>query len=612
MAGGGSTGIQDINMKMMNLEKIRLRLQERKKSATINRAIQHQNRIRFHVENKITPSYERPAIDFIAWVDQLLPKDKAAIFKTLFQFPIKTNELTSVIFDKLSRVFDGRNPAYNYQFKNTEQRDDWEYYRQEILKEPEIWQTDGWENFKTNINSVLIVDLPKEVDSKDKLPQPYFYWLPIEDVLDYRVNSRTQNMEYIIFEQPDDHVAVLDERAYMLFKYENGEIVGEAVEDNPHDLGYCPARFFWNDPMTLDEPDIKMHPLTKVLESLDWFLFFHISKRHLDLYGAYPIYSGYESDCDYENVVSGESCDGGFLLNGEGEYMMGLDGTMQKCPKCGDKRIVGVGSFVEVPIPVDGEPDLRNPVQLLGIDTQSLKYHVDEYNRLREGILASVVGKDEGALDVEALNETQVGANFENKGTILNRIKKGFEEAQDFVDETVCRLRYGKTFISANINYGTEFYVVDPLVLRKQYKMAKDNGASEAELDTLQQQLIETEYRHNQTQLQRMIILAELEPFRHFTRQEVLGMHQKQLISEKDFIIKINFTTFVNRFERENINLIDFGVERPFYEKINIIQQKFNDYAEEYIKQLPVRRSDEGDVPGGGDRAPRVSREDRD
>lgn len=594
----------------MDLERIKQNLLERKKSSTILRAIQHQNRIRFHVENKITPNFERPALDFIAWVEQLLPKDKAAIFKTLFQFPVKTTELTSVVFDKLSRVFDGRNPAYNYQFKTTEQRDDWEFYRQEILKEPEVWQTDGWENFKTNINSVLIVDLPKEASDTDPLPQPYFYWLPIGDVLDYRVDAKTQNMEYIIFEQPDDHVAVLDATAYRLFKMDHGEIIGSAVEDNPHDLGYCPARFFWNDPLTLEEPDIKMHPLTKVLESLDWFLFFHISKRHLDLYGAYPIYSGYESECDFENVTTGESCDGGFLINSEGEYMFGLNGTLQKCPKCGDKRIVGVGSFVEVPIPMEGEHDLRNPVQMLGVDTASLDYNVREYTRLREEIIASVVGKDEGALSVEALNETQVGANFENKGTILNRIKKGFEEAQDFVDETICRLRYGKAFISANINYGTEFYVVDPLELRQRYKMAKDNGASEAELDILQQQLIETEYRHNQTQLQRMLILAEIEPFRHFTRQEVLSMHQSQLITEKDFIIKINFTTFVNRFERENMNLIDFGSKMPFYKKINVIQQKFNDYAGEYIQQLPVRLPDKGELQGKGDGAARVPHKD--
>lgn len=569
----------------------------------------HESRIRFHVENKISASYERPALDFLAWVEKLLPKDKAKMFKHLFQYPVKTTELTSVIFDRLSRVFDGRNPAFSYQFKNTEQRDDWEWYRQEILREPEVWQTDGWENFKTHINSVLVVDLPAEQSTKDSHPQPYFYWLPIEQVIDYRVDPRTDKMEYIMFDQPDNKMAVLDDTSYRVFNMEHGEIIGEALQDNPHGLGYCPAKFFWNDPISLDEPDIKMHPLTKVLESLDWFLFFHISKRHLDLYGAYPIYSGYESECDYNNAITGEECDGGILRGADGNYLMGLDGTTRSCPKCSEKRIVGVGSYIDVPIPYDGGPDLRSPVQMLGVDPDSLNYNVTEYNRLREEIIASVVGKDEGALGVEAINESQVSANFENQGTILNRIKKGFEEAQDFVAETVCRLRYGTSFITAHINYGTEFYTIDPLKLRARYKSAKENGASEAELDVLHRQIIETEWKHNQSQMHRMIILAELEPFRHYSRSEVQDLNNKQLISQKDFIIKINFTTFVSKFERENTNIIDFGDEIPFFNKIDIIYKTFTKYAEEYIQHLPAPRVDESELPGARDGAERVSRE---
>ena len=77
------------------------------------------------------------------------------------------------------------------------------------------------------------------------------------------------------------------------------------------------------------------------------------------------------------------------------------------------------------------------------------------------------------------LNEQQIKANFESQSTVLNRVKKGFEAAQKFVDETVCRLRYGTMFVSAKINYGTEFYLSDATQLRERYKMAKESGASE-------------------------------------------------------------------------------------------------------------------------------------
>ena len=239
--------------------------------------------------------------------------------------------------------------------------------------------------------------------------------------------------------------------------------------------------------------------------------------------GAYPILSGYEQRCDFTNAENGDYCDGGFLRDKQGHYRLDMAGLLMRCPKCGNKRIIGAGSFVEIPVPnaEENQPDLRNPVQILNVDRNALDYNVEEQKRLREEIITAVVGQDEIVTNRDAFNEQQVQANFESVTTVLNRTKKGFEAAQQWVDETICRLRYGKYFISAKINYGTEFYLYSTDELRKRYKAAKDAGASESELDMMQNQILETEYRNDPTQLRRMLILAELEPFRHLSRVEV-------------------------------------------------------------------------------------------
>lgn len=566
----------------LELERIKKEITEPRKRATISKAVRHQNRIKFHAQTNVTPLMCLPTTDFLAWVQNLIPHDKFKIFKTLFRYPVRTNEVTGICFDKLSRIFDGRNPAFNYQFMNSEQRDDWEYYRQDVLREPEVWSTKGWEFFKTEINSVLIVDLPAEQNPADRYPAPYFYWLPIESVITFEANRTTGVMDWIIFRQHDKRIAVIDNERYRIFRESDGGNIGELLVDSPHDLGYCPARFFWSEPMNLQEPDVKQSPLTKELEALDWFLFFHISKRHLDMYGAYPIYSGYEQSCDFSNAENGDYCDGGFLKDKQGYYRLDQAGLLMRCPKCGDKRITGAGSFVEIPIPDgDKQPDLRNPVQMLTVDRGSLEYNVEEEKRLRENIITAVVGQNEEVTQREAFNEQQVMAAFESQSTVLNRVKKGFESAQQFVDETVCRLRYGSLFVSAKVNYGTEFYLYDANELRNRYKAAKESGASEAELDALQNQIIETEYRNNQTQLQRMLILAELEPYRHLTRNEALDLYGRNLITENELRIKLNFANFVRRFERENTNLLEFGTQIPFADKIRVITNKFNEYASE-------------------------------
>ncbi len=392
-------------------------------------------------------------------------------------------------------------------------------------------------------------------------------------------------MDFIIFRQDFGRIAVIDRDSYRIFREEKNNI-GELLVENPHDLGYCPARFFWDEPVNLREPDIKLSPLTKELEALDWFLFFHISKRHLDLYGAYPIYSGYEQACDFSNGNNGDYCDGGFIRDKDGHYKFDQFGLeLLRCPKCGNKRIVGAGSFVEIPIPGEKQPDLHNPVQMLSVDRSSLDYNVDEEKRLRDDIITAVVGQNEEVTQREAFNEQQVKAAFESQSTVLNRIKKGFESAQQFVDETVCRLRYGKQFVSAKVNYGTEFYLYDANELRQRYKSAKEAGASEGELDALQNQIIETEYRNNPTQMQRMLILSELEPYRHLTRTEILDLYGKNLISEDELRIKLNFASYVRRFERENMNILEFGTQVPFDKKISVITNKFFDYARENRSQ---------------------------
>lgn len=590
----------------LSLEEIRKKITERKAKKVINLALLHQNRLRFHVQTvSNTPALLSPLSkvrgeggqgvasfgvnqalwDFLAFVENLIPHDKYKTFEGLFRFPVPTNELTAICFDKLSRIFEGRDPVFMYNFTNSEFADDWEWYRKERLHEPDVWKTKGWDFFKTEINSVLIVDLPAEQQAGDRYPQPYFYWLPIRDVVAFDAEPNGQ-MRWIAFRQDEDKLAVFDEEYYRIFDYKSGAL-GTMLVENRHDIGYCPARFFWTEPMSLEYPDVKMSPITKVLGALDWWLFFHISKQHLDMYGSYPIYTGYEQNCDYHNDETGDYCNGGYLYDIKGVQKLDLAGLPLKCPKCGDKRIIGAGSFIEIPVPQTDQPDLRNPVSIVSVDSASLKYNVDEEERLKNDIITTVVGTNEEITTRDALNEQQIRANFESQSTILNRVKTGFEQAQQWVDSTVCRARYGNSFISAGISYGTEFYLQTADELRNRYKTAKENGASESELDALYSKVIETEYRNNPAMRQRLLVLADLEPYQHLTRDEVMTLKDKGIATMEDVILKLNFADYIRRFERENMNVVEFGENIDYDKKIQAISDRLREYASEQITNNP-------------------------
>lgn len=564
----------------LDLNQIKEILQKPSKRQLINKAINLQKRLRFHTEPNISMSdISQPATEFLTWVKGLLPVDKYNVFVRLFKFPLPTNAVAEDVYRELERVFHSRNSSALYQFTSTELEEDWARYRREKLHEPEVWKTEGWKRMQVSPNSILIVDLPQMQDGFR--PEPYFYWLELENVVDYKVRKGAE-LDWIMFRQPGDKLAVFDEAMYRLYQLKDNAIES-VIAEIPHDLGYCPARFFWSEQLNEKDKDLKKNPLTKELSNLDWYLFFALSKQHLDLYAPYPIYSAYEADCNFENNATGDYCDGGFLRNSHGDYKILADGTVEKCPCCSEKRIAGPGSFLEVPVPnaADGIADMRNPVQITTIDKDSLEYNVKECERLKNEIVVSVVGSGGTVSEKEAINETQVSANFESKTAVLNALKTNFEMAQKFVEDTICKLRYGNSFISSSINLGTEFYIFTVKELYAKYNQAKINGASNSELDAISQQILEVEYKNNPLILQRMLILKQLEPYPHRTLDEVLKLYDKGLLEEQYVMLKVHFTSLIDRFERENINIIEFASNMPMREKVITIQTKLLEYVRE-------------------------------
>lgn len=572
----------------LDLNQIKQILQKPTKRQVIQKAANMQKRLRFHTETNIAVSdINQPTALFLDWVRNLLPKDKYNIFLQLFKFPLSTPAVVEDVYRELERVFYSRNSSSSYQFTDSELAEDWADYRKNKLNEPDIWKTVGWKKMQVSINSILVVDLPQVQMSAR--PEPYFYWLEIEDVIDYEIVNDTE-FKWIVFRQPNRRIAAFDDTYIRVYQLNEKNEIASLVSEATHNLGHCPARFFWSTQLNEKNKDLKKNPISKELSNLDWYLFFSISKQHLDLYAPYPIYSAYAADCNFENNETGDYCDGGFLRNSSGEYKILNDGTVEKCPCCSEKRIAGPGSFLEVPIPnqAEGIVDMRNPVQITTIDKDSLTYNVEECVRLRNDIIVSIAGSGGTVSEKEAINETQVAANFESKTSVLNALKTNFELAQKFVEDTICRFRYGSDFISSSISWGTEFYVFTVKELYNKYEQAKTNGASESELDAITQQILEVEYRNNPLVLQRMLILKQLEPYPHKTLDEVLKLHEKKLLNENYVKLKINFSTLVERFERENINIIEFASARTFSEKIKLITDKLLDYVREENDQAGV------------------------
>ena len=554
----------------MELSQIQELLRQPTQKSKIGKAISHDDRIRFHSNSNFDIRGKADTV-FLDWVRTILPKDKFSVFASLFKYPIDTLPLTSEVYQALSKIFDGHDADHVYMFDDAELLADWHDYKNNHLNYSEFWRIDAFAKIKNEIGSIIVADVPSEQTTQ--YPEPYFYFLDLSNVI--HVESNGNDIESILFRVNDGLVAFYDSESYRTFKVKDSTIISEETNSN-HELGYCPATFFWSDRLSEKNVFLRKSPLSDYLAKLDWLLFYEVSKKYSDLYSPWTIYWGYTQDCDYDDEPSGYYCDAGFLRDRDNRYLYNHDQLMP-CPKCCSK-IAGVGSYIDVPPPNEDTPAMAPPVGKIDVDINSLNYNVTEIDRLSKEIYRGVTGNSLDVVGSQAVNEKQVYSLFEDRKQVLMSFKRNFEKAHEWVSNTICKLRYGDRFIGCSINYGSEFYLFSASDLLNMYSNAKSNDVDVMVLDMLQDSYINTSYKNNPYMLNRSNTIKAIDPFRHSSLAVVQDMYRKGEVSYEDYYLKMNLSTLVGRFERERGNIGEFLKDSPQGQRIELIREILMSY----------------------------------
>ena len=550
-------------MPLLN-EQIQRIVRERRNQKEIEQGIKHQERLRFHAEtvlnkNDLSPYYT----DFKNWIGgktpEILAADKFERFKQLIKAPIQTIELTESIYSRLFRVFFSQNSYFNYKFTDDDLEADWADFR-----DAAFWQTMGFQAMQTAIDSVWVVSLPGE--QRSEFPEPGNKLIDIENVIDIK-NDEHNNCIYVIF-QLGGYIYVYDDEFFRVYATNQGVINSLPEVEVPHDLGYTPARMMWSEKLTSNNYINKEAPITKELTDLDWLLFHLTSKRYMDLANAYPITVTYDLDDDYEDDditdneqrITGKHPSGAHLT-GAGSHLRG------NAPRTSDEH----------------DPMQYGPVKIISPDVKALDWHVKEETRLTDKIFMAVVGTDQVSKNDAAKNEMQIGSSYESQTSVLHRVKRNFEIIHKFADATICRLRYGERFVDCDIDYGTNFFLRDIDDLQEELTSAKQSGASEAILESISDNILNTRYRDDNNSITRANIITDLDPLPNRTMQEAGELFKLGGIDKINFIIKSNLISFVKRFERENTNVVNFGSLVNYNRKIEQIQEALKMYAGEMV-----------------------------
>tara|TARA_R110002111_G_scaffold98643_2_gene152263 strand:+ start:19550 stop:21442 length:1893 start_codon:yes stop_codon:yes gene_type:complete len=558
----------------MQLEKNQVQelIQNRPKRNLLENAERHQNRLKLHGETEIENIRSNPAfIDLLAWVESYLTRDKFNRFCQLLRLPVVSLEITKDIYQEYQRIFDGQNPFFNYEFSNPDNATDFKSYLNKELKDREFFKTIGFDQLRYSINSILVVDMPT-----DGTGNPYYYFVDVSNVIDVK-SDKNGTIKYVVFQVNKNTIAVYDSTSYRVYNVDANKIIGEPIVDNTHNLGYCPASYFWNQNLKGSNTVEKKSPITEVLGRLDKYLVEDTFKEYADLYGTFPIITTYEELCNFDG------CDNGFISSDYTIFENGqetIKTKQTKCPSCSNREEIGPGTIFEIPAPqTNDDPVLSNPVSIITPDTKSLEYIKQKLIEYADGIREVTIGTRGRVLDNNQVNETQVFGSFESRQNILLQIASSFEAVHKFANDTVARLMFGDSFISSVVFYGDQFFLKSVNDLMEEYKLAKQSGQPDEEIDQIYRQILVTKYKGNDDRIERAWILYNLNPEPHKTVDQSRLLVSDGVLDKPDFVIKARFSNFVARFEREQTNVLDFGRELKFDDKINRINEILLSYA---------------------------------
>jgi hypothetical protein len=487
-----------------------------------------QNRINFHCYPYLEPRDLKTGGYFYQWweklVSDVLPDDKLDMFESFLVPPLQTLNFTDDLFDEIGRVLESAN--YSRQIKGTND-EGVKIFNDFLIRSGygQYWRKDVIDRLKTDINSIVVCDVPE--DGGD----PYYYFVQPSNILFLEYNEDNDEIVQIYFETVVDgkkRLHAYDNEGYTVFNFENKQ-VGDVIVSNEHNLGYCPAKWFWDKPLQEDRNIfLRKSPFAKDLGNLDWLLFYQTAKRFADIYGPFPIMITYETDDDEFNDEDNAN-----------------SSKIQK-----KSKINGPGSAATVPKPMDGDDMMRNPMKIMSFPIENFNYISSEIDRIQDEISKNVIGTKGDIRNDAAKNEDQIHDASESRKKKLLQYKDSINTICSWLYSTMAKMMIGGD-VKVVVDYGNDFYLKTLKEMNANLEEAKKNGSNPVVISKLQNSINEYLFKGDEITMTRVQIINDLDPAPGMSASEAREMYNDGLLTIQEYDVHVNMSRFIRRLERE-------------------------------------------------------------
>ena len=543
-----------------------------------------------------------------------------------------TTALTKRIIDEQSR-WQNAGVKHHYEFKNNANK---EKEFQKVLSQ--VWKGESMEYFVKNFlrdalytefNGFIIVEQGKiEEDGgiiyeirdgiksvvENKKIKPYIIFRPIEMIRDFKCSGN--RVEYIIIDWgkidigpdgkpvPGDHIQlwrVIDDLNDTIVEQDGGsfEISQRSeYERMPNELGFVPAIQVSTRPSNPYEDEIKTSYIWQTIPLLKTFLTQWAEHVITCILYSHPIFYQLGQKCDYEDD-DGNKCDGGEIS------FVDIKGEPQtkQCPRCkgagaGVKR--DPSSVILLP-QVDEQGNPYSIANVAGYITPPVEAMTEQRNELmwlEDKILRTGTGMDRMAETQIEKTATEAMINYKPLEEIIGEIIDNIEYVERTITNIVGKLFYKEVFIRSDATYDRKLNLRDENTVLLEIEQAKKSGASASYVRTLHNELIHSRYQNSPVDLERNVILSELEPFIGYTPEE-LNKYLGGFVDRETMIFKVYFTDYIVRFENEYTNITDYKEDLILKDRVRAIRKIIKEYNDEML--VRVGKGTNADSKGASD-----------
>lgn len=497
------------------------------------------------------------------------------------EYPLAAVELTNGILVELYKVFHAKNVYFTHDI-DTEQKNK---QLKEIIKDLDVHQyviEQGKKSLKNKPNTVVVID-------KDTKGRPYIVTVDSERLIDGDLQPDGSFKNYIVFHHSNvedfpkkKRIAFYDTDEYTVYIHDEEHQTYTLESQVEHKIGYCPAHSFIKHALNTKNPFKRTTPIAVNLGQIREWQLFLVYKYYTEHYAAFPVVEKVKPVCVNNMCVSGTvpAPNGIYFEDGKRSELPRV-----ACPDCSRKEDIGVGTVINLKKKNNKEEDNGAGVfRFIAPEITGVEYLSTKLEKLEKYIELKAVGQN-NLVTSEAVNEKQVQGSFQSKETVLLNLKETFEEIYIWIVETAAKAFFmGDVAVLVYANLGSEFYLVDETELQARFEKAKTIGLPEAEIDAIYNQLVTTKYKDNPDSITRMELLKLLDPAPYANFDEVDKLKLSGVLTEEEYIIKRRFMKFIERFEMENTNLINFGKNLSLSERIKNIFNILKTYCNEYKK----------------------------